>query len=164
MTVDELRQHLQYSGWASKRLLDAAAALDPEPLSRELGVSHHSVLDTLSHIYLADRIWYTRVVEPDLPVRADPVPLQTLRSDWPAIQQRWETWANSLTDSDLARVVSYRTFKGDPLETPVWQIVLHVVNHATLHRGQVMAMLRQLGVPPPPTDLIFFYRTLTRKS
>jgi uncharacterized damage-inducible protein DinB len=47
---------------------------------------------------------------------------------------------------------------GKPFETPVWQIVLHVVNHATLHRGQAMALLRQLGMKPPPTDLIFFYR------
>jgi uncharacterized damage-inducible protein DinB len=48
--------------------------------------------------------------------------------------------------------------KGNPYETPLWQIVMHVVNHATLHRGQVMAMFRQLGVGPPPTDLIFYYR------
>ena len=53
-----------------------------------------------------------------------------------------------------------RAWKGDPFETPLWQIVLHVVNHATLHRGQVMAMLRQLGIPPPPTDLISYYRSL----
>ena len=164
MTADEVRQHLRYSGWASKRLLDAAAALEPERLSRHLGVSHNSVLDTLSHIYFADRIWYARVVEPDLAVHADPIPLQALQSEWPAIQQRWEAWAASLSDADLTRVITYRNMKGDALETPVWQIILHVVNHATLHRGQVMAMLRQLGVPPPPTDLSFFYRTLSRES
>jgi uncharacterized damage-inducible protein DinB len=42
--------------------------------------------------------------------------------------------------------------------SPIWQIVLHLVNHATLHRGQVMAMLRQLGAVPPPTDLMVYYR------
>jgi uncharacterized damage-inducible protein DinB len=49
---------------------------------------------------------------------------------------------------------------GTPFESPVWQIVSHVVNHATLHRGQVVAMLRQLGAKPPATDLIFYYREL----
>ena len=40
---------------------------------------------------------------------------------------------------------------------PAWQIVMHVVNHATLHRGQIVGMLRQLGVKPPTTDIVFHY-------
>jgi uncharacterized damage-inducible protein DinB len=42
----------------------------------------------------------------------------------------------------------------------VWQIVTHVVNHATLHRGQIVAMLRQLGAKPPATDILWYYREL----
>jgi uncharacterized damage-inducible protein DinB len=49
---------------------------------------------------------------------------------------------------------------GSPGETPASQLVLHVVNHATLHRGQVIGMLRQLGVKPPNTDLFFYLREL----
>ncbi len=86
------------------------------------------------------------------------MPHESMDQEWPELQRRWEEWAASLTDADLARVVPYKAMNGTPYETPVWQIVLHVVNHATLHRGQVMAMLRQLGVAPPPTDLIFYYR------
>ena len=40
---------------------------------------------------------------------------------------------------------------------PAWQIVMHVVNHGTLHRGQIVGMLRQLGVKPPATDIVFYY-------
>ena len=65
------------------------------------------------------------------------------------LQQRWEDWAAALTDPDLTRVVDYKDHEGQRhMRLRVWQIVLHVVNHATLHRGQVMAMLRQLGVAP----------------
>ena len=53
---------------------------------------------------------------------------------------------------------------GKQYESPVWQIVLHVVNHATLHRGQVVAMLRQLGMTPPGTDLIYYYRELEARA
>ena len=153
MTAEEARTHIRYSGWASRRLLDAALKLDPEQLDREMNVSHHSLRATLQHIHSADRAWSYRVlgVAPEPP--ADP-----LEVDWPRVQQKWERWSDGLTDADLARVVAYQDWKGNPHESAVWQIVLHVVNHATLHRGQVMAMMRQLGVAPPATDLIFYYR------
>jgi len=145
MTADELRLHLRYSGWASRALLEAAATLEEEPLARDLGVSHHSVLGTLSHIYFADAAWFSRVADPGMDFRPDPVSMELLRTKWTNIQSRWEQWADSLADPDLARIVAYKSWKGDPFETPLWQIVLHVVNHATLHRGQAMAMLRQLA-------------------
>ena len=74
--------------------------------------------------------------------------------------QKWISWADTLTDADIERVIEYKALDGKPLRTPLWQIILHVVNHATLHRGQAMAMLRQLGVKPPGTDLIYYYREL----
>ena len=82
---------------------------------------------------------------------------------WPQLQQRWEDWAAELSPGDLRGVVDYKDLKGNAHSTPVWQIVLHVVNHATLHRGQAMSLLRQLGVAPPPTDLIFYYREIKVK-
>ena len=53
---------------------------------------------------------------------------------------------------------------GKTARTPAWQIVMHVVNHATLHRGQAMGMLRQMGMAPPHTDLMMFYRELGGKA
>jgi len=152
MTKEEARTHLRYSGWASRRLLDAALALDTEMLHREMNVSHRSLFQTLAHIYFGDRVWLERVVA--LPIPAE----DPLESAWPRVTERWLEWANAPGDSDLDRIVSYKDTRGNDHRTPLWQIVLHVVNHGTLHRGQVMAMLRQLGVAPPPTDLIFYYR------
>jgi uncharacterized damage-inducible protein DinB len=152
MTAREARQHLRYSTWASRRLLDAAVALDPEQFHRDMGVPNKSVHGTLAHILMADRSWVGRVL-------GDPIePTGAIEAEWPQIHERWETLADGWSDADLTRVVIYKDLKGNPHETPLWQIVLHVVNHATLHRGQVMAMFRQLGVAPPPTDLIGYYR------
>jgi uncharacterized damage-inducible protein DinB len=152
MTADEARQHLRYSTWASRRLLNDALALDAELLHRDLGVPNKSIHGTLAHILMADRNWLARVL--GAPVE----PSEAIEVEWPRIHQGWEEWSNALTDADLARVVAYQDLKGNPHETPLWQIVMHVVNHATLHRGQVMAMFRQVGAAPPPTDLIFYYR------
>jgi uncharacterized damage-inducible protein DinB len=158
MTADEIKLHINYSGWASRRLLDTALALSEEEQNREFGVSHNSLIGTLRHIFLADRIWFARVVDPRV-LQSE----ETLSVQWPQIQKRWEDWAAALSHPDIVRVVEYKDMKGNEHRTPVWQIALHVVNHATLHRGQAMSLLRQLGVAPPPTDLIFYYRELKGK-
>ena len=80
--------------------------------------------------------------------------------EWPRLQTKWEAWTDSLADGDLERSFEYKFRDGTTGQTDVWRVVLHVVNHATLHRGQAMAMLRQLGVKPPPTDLIYYYREI----
>src|SRR5579862_3844842 len=124
MTAAEARTHLRYSGWASRKVMDAAHQLTAEDLNRAVGVSHESIVGTLGHIHFADRIWFSRVVDPHEPVikNAD---LPTLDQQWPAIQKKWEAWADSLQDADLQRVVSYKTTDGTPFQSPVWQIVMH---------------------------------------
>jgi uncharacterized damage-inducible protein DinB len=163
MTPDEARLHLRYSGWASRKLVDAAQELSPEARTRPLGVSHESLQRTLGHIYFADGIWYTRLVDAASPVpsHTELHPMEALTGDWRDLQKRWEAWADALTGDDLERLVEYKSIFGGQAQTPAWQIVMHVVNHATLHRGQVVAMMRQLGAKPPATDLMFYYRELS---
>jgi uncharacterized damage-inducible protein DinB len=159
MTADEARTHLRYHGWASRKLLDAALTLSQDNLYREMNVSHKGLIRTLEHILYADRIWFKRVVDPDFEVhQTGDQPHQSLPVEWPQMQKRWEDWADSLKDADLQRGVPYKTLKGDPFEHPLWGILLHLVNHGTYHRGQAAAMLKQLGAPLPPTDLVAYYR------
>jgi uncharacterized damage-inducible protein DinB len=162
MTAQEARLHVRYTGWASRKLVEAAANLTPEERTRAMGVSHESLQKTLAHIYFADSVWYTRTVDSARPVpNPKELPsMETFTAEWSALQSNWEKWAGGLSDADLERIAQYKLLDGTPYETPVWQILMHVVNHATLHRGQVMAMLRQLGTKPPPTDIIYYYREL----
>jgi uncharacterized damage-inducible protein DinB len=159
MTTAEIRTHLRYSGWASQRLLDAAKKLSAEALTRNVGISHSSILGTLSHIHFADRIWYSRVVDPNEPVIRES-DLATLEKEWPAIQRKWEAWAEKLQDADLERMVACKSMDGIAYEVAAAKVVLHLVNHDSLHRGQLMGMIRQLGIAPPPTDLMMYYRLL----
>ncbi len=158
--AETLRLHLDYSAWASLRLVDAAAKLNREELARDFQTSDKNVLDTLVHVFAADRIWLGRVQgnPPDKFITDEDRDLQRLQQEWPALMQRWKMWAGPLTDEDVSRNIAYRTLDGKPFEQPIWQILLHVVNHGSHHRGQVSGFLRAMGYPPPPLDLIAFYR------
>ena len=61
-------------------------------------------------------------------------------------------------NEDFARVYEYKTTPGVPQAAPAWQMLQHLANHGSYHRGQIATMLRQLGAKPQGTDLIGFYR------
>ena len=165
MTVDVLQHHLNYTAWASGRLVEAAGALSPLELMRDFATADHHVLGTLVHVYAADRIWLGRI-EGNPPARfivpEQDMHLAVLRSDWPALLERWKLWAALLTEDAIHRDVSYKSIKGDAFVTPIWQIVLHVVNHGTHHRGQASGFLRAMGHAPPSLELTAFYREALR--
>ena len=75
-----------------------------------------------------------------------------------------QEWASGLSEDSIGSKISYKDLKGNPYETPLWQIVLHVVNHGTHHRGQVSGFLRALGHTPPPVDLIAYYREISHAT
>lgn len=163
VSADTLRLHLDYSAWASQRLLDAAAKLSPEELTRDFKTADKSVLDTLVHVYAADRIWLARVLAEPRATFIDPEDhdLGLLQAEWPALHQRWKLWLRDFTDADVRRVISYRDMKSNAYSQPAWQIILHLVNHGTHHRGQISGFLRSMDRTPPPLDLIAYYRALS---
>lgn len=160
LTPQLLLTHINYSEWSSQRLLDAAAALPEEELTRDHGTADKSVLGTLVHLFAADRLWLARVRGRTLDrfVEDADYSLEVMRRDWPAIHQGWRDWLSTLEPQSIADSIHYSDLKGRPHATPAWQIVLHVVNHATHHRGQVSGFLRRMGHRPPPLDLIGYYR------
>jgi uncharacterized damage-inducible protein DinB len=85
--------------------------------------------------------------------------LDSLRRAWAALEARVRALLAACSDEDLTRRFDYTLLSGAPGHSTFMQMLQHVVNHATYHRGQVTTMLRQLGAAPPKsTDLIFFYR------
>jgi uncharacterized damage-inducible protein DinB len=68
-------------------------------------------------------------------------------------------FVSSLTEENISAVVTYKTTEGKQFSYPLWQMMQHVVNHSSYHRGQIVTMLRQLGIRPVGTDLIAYYRS-----
>lgn len=157
-----LRLHLDYTAWASNRLLEEAARLSPQELSRDFETSDKNVLDTLVHVFAADRIWLSRIQGSPRATFIDPEDRQlaVLQREWPVLHERWKQWAAPLTDEAAEAQLIYHDIKSNRWEQPLWQILLHVVNHGTHHRGQVSGFLRAMGHAPAALDLIAFYRAL----
>ncbi len=160
MTPEILRMQLAYKQWQTQRLLDGVRALPADVYELPRGSSHGGIKGTLEHIYGSDLVWMRRIR--GIPTtRADivfPEALPALETSWLQLLADWRQWAVAMPDAKWDDKLHYYLFNGSEWSTPLWQIVLHVVNHGTLHGGQVVAMLRQAGLTPPQTDLIFFYR------
>jgi uncharacterized damage-inducible protein DinB len=161
MTTDDLRGLLDYHYWARDRLLNAVEPLAPEQFTRDLGSSFKSIRDTVAHIYGAEWIWHERWRgrAPAALPRADQFDnVAALRSGWSDLERNVRGFVDGLPDRDVGRVFEYQMLSGKPASSPFWQMVHHVVNHASYHRGQVTTMLRQLGAAPPQSlDAIAFY-------
>jgi uncharacterized damage-inducible protein DinB len=161
VSADFLRSQIDYTAWASLLLLDAAAALTPEELTRDFQTADRSIVGTLAHIFAGDRIWLARVSGAPAPGFIDDEDRSpaTLQTGWPPVLEGWKRWATTLTDAEAQAQFAYTDTKGRPWRQPLWQVVQHVVNHGTHHRGQVSGFLRSLGHAPPATDLHHYYRS-----
>jgi uncharacterized damage-inducible protein DinB len=156
------QSHLEFMKWADDALLAALSQASPDQVNQDRGSSFKSLFDTLNHVYLAELVWLKRVQgDPDVKLAELPRPpdLSALAQAWPAVHQTWIDWAGPLSTGDLQETLILRTAQGAELQVPLWQIVLHLVNHGSYHRGQLATMLRQAGIKPPGTDLMAFYRT-----
>jgi uncharacterized damage-inducible protein DinB len=133
-----------------------------DKVNADLGNSFKSMLDTLNHVYLGELVWLRRVHgtrNTQLVDLAAPADTNALAHAWPEVHRMWLDWAGSRSAEDWNEISTYRISTGVEFGLPYSQIVLHLVNHGSYHRGQVATMLRQSGVTPPGTDLIRFYRT-----
>ena len=162
ISADTIRGHIDYTVWASGLLLDAARQLSPEELNRDFGTADKNVLGTLVHIFAADRVWLRRIhgQAPTAFVEPEDRDFARLPEAWLAVHRGWKEWAALLNDSQVMENISYRDLAGNQYQQPAWQIVLHLVNHGTHHRGAVAGFLRAMGHAPPKLDLIFYYRSL----
>jgi len=126
VSADALRTHIDYMAWASLRILDAAAQLSPEDLQHDFGTADRSVLDTLVHVFAADRVWLWRLAggtNPGFVCETDRG-MAALQSGWPALLERWQAFAAGLTDEQVRQEVSYYDMKGNAWKQPLWQLML----------------------------------------
>jgi uncharacterized damage-inducible protein DinB len=161
VTREQLGDLFAYDRWATRKLLEVVAKLSEEQYTKDLGSSHGGIRGTLVHAYGAGEIWLRRwegesptslITEQDIPT------FKLLAERWSMLEKKLEDFLKGVPDARLHAPLAYRNIKGEPISTELWRQMQHLVNHGSYHRGQVVAMLRQLGVKPVATDLINFYR------
>ena len=160
VSPEVLATHIDYTAWATRKLLDCATGLTTEQLNHDFSTADRSVLGTLAHTFAADRIWLARLSGGPIQgfISDRDRSITVLQNEWPQLHERWKQWVRGITDTSAA--MTYKDLKGNQWTQPLWQLILHVVNHGTHHRGQVSGFLRALGQSPPPTDLVYYYREL----
>lgn len=155
-----MRELLLYMLWADRTVLKAVRPVPPDDLTREAGVSFGSLLGTMAHMLGSQRMWLSRFSGQPLdrvPGLADFPDLLSWIHAWEETASGIEAFVAGLTDEQLAAPITWTTTEGRTYTRPLWQPVLHLVNHSTYHRGQVTSLLRQLGHQPPSTDLIYYF-------
>lgn len=162
MTPDHVRHLIDYHYWARDRMMEAVARLSADQFTRDLGNSFGSVRDTLAHLQGAESVWLARWKGEPLAgfPPADRFPdAASVWDAWRRLEEGLRTYFAPLDEGALARVIEYRTLAGAAQASVLWQMLQHVVNHGSYHRGQVTTLVRQVGAPPPKgMDLITFYR------
>jgi uncharacterized damage-inducible protein DinB len=157
-----IRMLTRYTAWANARLFNALAQLPDGEAAAKRPTGFGNMVNTLSHSYVVDLIWKahlggqphgftTRNTE------RQPA-LHELRTAQAEIDQWYVSYADSLDEKELNEVVDFRFVDGGPGSMTRGDILLHVVNHKTYHRGYVADMLYQADTHPPTMDLPVFLR------
>jgi uncharacterized damage-inducible protein DinB len=166
MNQSDIRHLFDYTEWANGLALNAATELSDENLRHDFSISHRSILGTLIHMAGAEWIWLERW-HGRSPAAKEAWAQWTVEScgDLATLNQRWQSVVNGraqfmseLDEPRLQAELAFTLLSGDPSSMRLVDQMQHVANHATMHRGQVVGMLRQLGLPPPATDLLFYLR------
>jgi uncharacterized damage-inducible protein DinB len=160
MTLQEIKQLVAFSRWANQRFFDALSSLPAEQYAQDLHSSHGGVHGTLAHIVGVEKAWLCRWLRQANTAAAELgriTSLADLRTCWEQVCAEMQQFLGTLDDQKLQETLTTTTLTGTYI-SPYWQMIQHVVDHSSYHRGQLVTMLRQLGVPPPSTGLIRFYQ------
>jgi len=162
MNLQDAQHLINFHYWARNRMLEALEPLSLEQFTQELGGSFGSVRNTIVHTLSAECVWLLRWNGENPPGMLAPggyPDLAAVRHAWTDNEAKMRQFFEPLDEAGLQKVIPYKTFAGLETASPLWQMLQHVVNHASYHRGQITTLLRQLGAAPPKgTDLIAYYR------
>jgi uncharacterized damage-inducible protein DinB len=164
--TDYLSTLMRYKAWANELVFAAAAKLPPAELTAPRSIVFGNLLRTLNHVYAMDAVWRAHLeARPHGYTTRNPdacPPLAELREAQRAMDAWWVDYAGALPESRQDEVVSFRFIGGGPGAMTRREILMHVANHGTYHRGNVASMMYQAGVAPPTTDLPVFFSRKTR--
>ena len=160
-----LAQYAAYNLWANKILLEKLAQVSGEILKKEMGSSFGSIYETLVHLMEVESIWWQRLKLQEhvqVPAKDPEENFDELSKQLLALSRQWSEWVLNANEKNITHVFAYQNTKMEYFKQPVYEMLLHLFNHQTFHRGQIITMLRQNGIEKiPATDFIVFSRSKT---
>ncbi|KSU60585.1 hypothetical protein AS034_17300 [[Bacillus] enclensis] len=146
-----------YHVWATRKLLGHLKTLPRDVFREEIQSVFPSVERTFFHLYEVDALWFSRLKGEPSPV--DKKMFETLEEcemDFSDLHSEILDWLDDMGDGTVS--ISYQTSKGETFQNTREEILKHLINHGTYHRGNISAMLRQLGEKGVSTDYIYYLR------
>jgi uncharacterized damage-inducible protein DinB len=158
--LELIRDFYDYNEWANRRLLKVAAGLGDDNVVYSPGASLASVVKTMAHVAAAQINWLERwqggVNRVSTVELASAMGLDDVRAAFDRSHDGLRKYIASLTDADLDYTLTYQDSRGASNERPLWQLITHVANHGTYHRGEAAAELTALGHSPGDLDFVFW--------
>lgn len=157
-----LSQFAAFNLWANELLVACIKNLPGAVQKQTVNSSFPSLCATLQHMLVAESVWYQRIklLEPVVPPQINSDADCSAVAD-ALLQQskQWQQWVQQAQPHMFDHEFIYYNSKKEKFKQPVFQVLLHVFNHNTYHRGQLVTLLRQLGVQQiPATDFIEWSR------
>jgi uncharacterized damage-inducible protein DinB len=148
-------QYAAYNLWANRQLLDILDTLTPEQQHQEITSSFNSLYKTVQHVWFAESLWLQRIrkIPAVVPVDNFNGSMQELSAALTELDRQWEPAVEKLKEEQLSEIIAYTNIRGIAYQVRLDKLLLHIFNHSTYHRGQLVTMLRQAGVTKiPSTD------------
>ena len=160
MNAAYFRRMIDYTFWEHRQVWGYVLALSDEQYTRPCDYSIGSVHEQVVHTMGAEWLWLQRVRDetPDPFLKADDfADRATVRARWDEIEAGWRAYVRALRDEQLAETMVYTSINGNMRrEQPLWEGLAQIVNHATDHRAQILALIHQLGGETGAQDFIFY--------
>lgn len=157
-----LSRFAAYNLWANQKIMETILTLPEEKQKAEVHSSFSNLYRTVLHMWDAETAWWQRMKLQERIIIPSENFIGTMRDVVNGLNQQnqqWLDWVSNSTDNALDHVFQYQNSKKEQFKQPIYQMVLHVFNHGTYHRGQLINMLRQLGIEKlPQTDFIVWSR------
>lgn len=158
--LEYLQKLYDYHYWANKHVLAAAEKLTDEQLHRPQGHSWGSVHGTLLHMTDAEWIWLQRWhgnSPKTFPDRADFESLTAIRQRWDDLEAEMRAFIAGQTEQSLQEEIAYANTAGNSYRLILWQMMAHLANHGTHHRGELAAMFTAINIPHAEDDWLYYF-------
>ena len=162
-----MQEHFQilarYNAWANHRLYGAIENLPDEEIRKQRTAAYFgSILGTLNHLLVADRLWMARFEGRESENQSlDRIlhdTIDELKISRRAEDRRIIDFIDRMSPRLYEQRLAYRNTKGESASGTYGQLFAHLFNHQTHHRGQVHALVKDAGQEPPPLDLLYYLR------
>jgi uncharacterized damage-inducible protein DinB len=157
---DYIKQAYDYTYWANQRYFAVAEGLSEEQLHRTQGHSWGDVHAILVHMMSSEWVWMQRWQGTFPKGHLDKTEYPTLallKKRWGELETEMRAFIEAQTDASMQAPITYTNFRGETFHVPLWQMLAHIVNHETHHRGELAAIYALMDVNHPEDEMIQYF-------